>query len=48
MKCACRHDCLCEVGQQGGLERQGQVYCSETCADGHRTGQGCGHAGCNC
>jgi hypothetical protein len=30
------------------VERNGQRYCSEACANGHPQGQGCGHQGCNC
>jgi metallothionein len=48
MKCACSHQCVCEVGSGEALERNGQMFCSETCASGHLNGQGCGHSGCNC
>jgi hypothetical protein len=48
MKCACEHNCTCDVNQGQGVERGGKRYCSETCADGHPRGQGCGHQGCGC
>ncbi|MCU0544900.1 MAG: metallothionein [Oscillatoriaceae cyanobacterium Prado104] len=47
MKCACL-SCLCVVNLSAAIERSGQYYCSEACADGHPNGSGCGHAGCTC
>ncbi|WP_443216652.1 hypothetical protein [Scytonema sp. HK-05] len=26
----------------------GKYYCSQACAEGHKTMQGCGHTGCGC
>lgn len=48
MKCACSKQCVCDVSQHEGLERNGQMYCSENCAEGHANAPGCGHTGCNC
>ena len=48
MKCDCQRNCTCEVDQQTGIERNGKHYCSEACANGHPSGQGCGHQGCQC
>ena len=48
MQCECERHCTCEVEQQKGIERSGKQYCSDTCADNHPGGQGCGHQGCNC
>ena len=42
---ACAHpSCNCYVRAGEAVERDGQIYCSERCADHH----GCNHAGCNC
>jgi len=30
-KCACER-CHCQVGPPGGVQRDGKLYCSETCA----------------
>ena len=38
-KCACTDQ---------GLERDGRIYCGSTCADHHKSGAGCKHAGCVC
>jgi hypothetical protein len=46
-KCACS-DCVCIVNIDDAIKKERQNYCSETCADGHNTGDGCGHAGCEC
>ncbi len=39
-KCACI-DCECKV-------QEGQTYCSDECATGHKQGVGCGHDHCGC
>ena len=48
MPCACERNCICEVSQDHGIERNGHYYGSEACANGHPGGQGCGHQGCRC
>lgn len=47
MKCACE-SCLCIVDLARAIMKEGKPYCSEACASGHSTGQGCGHTGCTC
>jgi hypothetical protein len=47
MKCACE-PCLCVVNLSDAIEKDGKHYCSEACANGHQSGDGCGHAGCGC
>jgi hypothetical protein len=47
VKCACS-DCICVVDLKKGIERDGRVYCSDACADHHKSGSGCQHAGCTC
>jgi metallothionein len=47
MKCAC-DSCLCVVSTSDAVEKDGKYFCSEACAHGHTTGQGCEHHGCNC
>ncbi|MFH7243760.1 MAG: metallothionein [Spirulina sp.] len=47
MKCACE-SCLCIVDTSKALEKDGHYYCSEACANGHTSGDGCGHKGCGC
>jgi len=47
VKCACS-DCVCVVDLSKGLQRDGHIYCGETCADHHKDGVGCHHAGCTC
>lgn len=48
MKCACE-SCLCIVDISKAVEKEGQYYCGEACANGHSEGsEGCGHPGCNC
>jgi metallothionein len=46
MKCAC-DSCLCVVSTSDAVEKDGKYFCSEACAHGHTTGQGCEHHGCN-
>lgn len=47
MKCACS-DCVCVVKVDTGIKRDGRLYCSDSCADHHKNGSGCEHAGCDC
>ncbi|WP_293128252.1 metallothionein [Microcoleus sp. bin38.metabat.b11b12b14.051] len=47
MKCACP-SCLCVVSLTEAIEKSGKSYCSTACADGHPSGSGCGHTGCEC
>ncbi|MDJ0718003.1 MAG: metallothionein [Prochloraceae cyanobacterium] len=47
MKCACE-TCLCIVSLSDAVQKQNQYYCSDACANGHPSGSGCGHTGCNC
>lgn len=48
MKCAC-DSCLCVVSIEGAIhQKDGKLYCSQPCADGHPEGKGCGHTGCEC
>lgn len=47
VKCACA-DCVCVVKTEGAVEKDGRIYCSSECADHHKDGSGCNHAGCTC
>ncbi|MDJ0697965.1 MAG: metallothionein [Mastigocoleus sp. MO_167.B18] len=47
MKCACE-SCLCIVSLSDAVIKDSKAYCSQDCANGHPTGQGCGHKGCGC
>ncbi|MGB3517813.1 MAG: metallothionein [Elainellaceae cyanobacterium] len=47
MKCACE-SCLCVVDLSSAIQKDGKPYCSEACANGHPSGSGCGHTGCEC
>ena len=47
VKCACS-DCVCVVDAKKALQREGRIYCSDECADHHKSGGGCHHAGCTC
>ena len=46
-KCACV-DCVCVININDALKQDNQNFCSETCANGHTSGRGCDHHGCNC
>lgn len=46
-KCACT-DCVCIVSMDDAIQKDGENYCSDACANGHETGSGCEHAGCKC
>lgn len=47
VKCACA-DCVCVVPTDKAIVKGGRYYCSDACADGHKTAQGCEHVGCSC
>jgi hypothetical protein len=47
MKCACE-PCLCVVSLEQAVQKDGKYYCSEACANGHQSGEDCGHRGCGC
>jgi hypothetical protein len=48
VKCACeRCHCMVTPGA-GAIEKDGKYYCTEACAEGHPSGRGCGHPGCEC
>lgn len=46
-KCACP-DCVCIVNVSDAVKKNDQNFCSQACADGHPSGSGCEHSGCNC
>lgn len=46
-KCACA-TCICKVDEKTAVKKDGKLYCSPHCADGHKTHKGCDHAGCKC
>lgn len=47
--CACPR-CLCQVDRDDPavLEIDGSYYCGPSCAEGHLSQAGCGHANCSC
>jgi len=45
--CACP-DCKCEVSDGHHVASNGKDYCSEACATGHKSGQGCCENACQC
>ena len=47
VKCAC-NDCVCVIPPEKAVERNGQLFCGDSCAKGHTDGSGCGHVGCKC
>lgn len=47
VKCACA-DCVCVVNVEAAVKRDQRLYCSDACADHHKDGAGCQHAGCAC
>jgi hypothetical protein len=47
VKCACS-DCICVISIDKAIQREGRIYCSDECAEHHKTGAGCHHAGCTC
>ncbi|AFY66116.1 metallothionein [Geitlerinema sp. PCC 7407] len=47
MKCACE-SCLCVVNLSDAVHKDEKYYCCEACANGHQSGDGCGHSGCGC
>lgn len=46
-KCAC-DPCVCIVEIADAIQKDGQNYCSNACANGHPEGPGCEHSGCKC
>lgn len=47
MKCACP-SCLCIVDISNALQKNGQYFCSNACAEGHKNGESCCNNGCEC
>ncbi|MDJ0730489.1 MAG: metallothionein [Crocosphaera sp.] len=47
MKCACS-SCVCIVSIGDAIQKGGKYYCSDACANGHPSGSGCSHQGCEC
>ncbi len=46
-KCACA-DCNCEVTDGHHVVKDGKDYCSQACAEGHTSGEGCCQNSCHC
>lgn len=46
-QCACP-DCECEVREGHHIEKNGNDYCSQACAEGHKSGEGCCENSCHC
>jgi hypothetical protein len=44
VKCACS-DCVCVVDLEKGATQDGRIYCGDACAEHHKSGSGCEHAG---
>ena len=47
VKCAC-DDCVCVVETKDAVKAEECLYCSPECAEHHKDGAGCHHAGCTC
>jgi hypothetical protein len=47
VKCACS-DCICVVNTKAAVTKNERLYCSKECANHHKDGAGCHHAGCTC
>ncbi len=47
IKCACA-DCVCVISVAKAVESHGKLFCGNSCAEGHVSGNGCGHVGCEC
>ena len=51
VKCACL-SCTCEVSSSSAISRNGQSFCSDSCASGHPNNEPChdaaGACGCTC
>ena len=45
--CACP-DCKCDVTPGHQVAKDGKDFCSEACANGHATGEGCCNNTCSC
>lgn len=46
-RCACP-DCTCEFRDDERFERNGEIFCSDACANLHPHGTPCPSASCNC
>ncbi|MEM7697176.1 MAG: metallothionein [Verrucomicrobiota bacterium] len=46
-QCACS-DCTCEISQGHHVVKDGKDFCSEACATGHVSGDGCCNGACDC
>ena len=46
-KCACQK-CSCSVSPESAVKKNGKLYCSVACAEGHPDGMGCGGPKCHC
>lgn len=46
-ECACP-DCHCEIRDGHDVLKNDLHYCSEACADGHASGEGCCNDTCHC
>ena len=47
VKCACP-SCECAVDEDSALQRNGQYFCCEACANEHPDGAECQQSGCGC
>jgi metallothionein len=47
MKCACQ-TCLCVISTADAVNKSNKYYCSQACAEGHKTMKGCASNGCGC
>ncbi|MEM1293973.1 MAG: hypothetical protein AAGH89_01320 [Verrucomicrobiota bacterium] len=45
--CACP-DCKCTISKDHHVVKDGKDYCSEACASGHASGNGCCSGSCDC
>jgi hypothetical protein len=47
VQCACP-DCTCVIDEHQGIDRNGEIFCSEACADLHPHGTPCPSESCQC
>jgi metallothionein len=47
MKCACQ-TCLCVISTADAVQKDNKYYCSQACAEGHKTIKGCANSSCGC
>jgi metallothionein len=47
IKCACP-TCSCTVSLEQAIQRDSKYFCSEGCAEGHKTIKGCTNKACGC